>query len=79
MSASSDRYQLVQKEFDAHRLGRVDTWIEKQRRDGQSWVQVSFAIRALIGMDISYETLRRWSPEIVARERAAKVGAEDSE
>lgn len=61
MSDLSDRQQLVQARFDAKGVGPVSTWIDAQRAEGKSWAEVSFALRDLVGLAVSYETLRRWS------------------
>lgn len=57
----SDRQQLVQTRFDIHGLGPVSDWITRQRADGKSWALISRDIHDLVAMDVSYETLRRWS------------------
>lgn len=57
----SDRYQLVQARFDIHGLGPVNEWITTKRAENMSWAHISMAVRELVGMDVSYETLRRWS------------------
>jgi hypothetical protein len=56
----SDRRARVQDRFDAQGLGDVGEWLAGQRRDGLSWVDISFNLRALIDLPVSYETLRRW-------------------
>lgn len=61
MTAPSDRQQLVQAKFDALGVGDVGEWIDQQRAGGASWANISFALRDLTGMAVSYETLRRWA------------------
>lgn len=61
VTPQSDRRQLVQARFDAQNLGQVSNWIEQRREDGMSWAHISMALRDLVAMDVSYETLRRWS------------------
>lgn len=56
----SDRRGRVQDRFDAKELGDVGDWLAAKRADGQSWVDISFDLRDLIGLTVSYETLRRW-------------------
>jgi hypothetical protein len=60
MTAPSDRQQLVQARFDAQGVGPVGAWIDQQRAAGKSWAAISFALRDLVGLEVSYETLRRW-------------------
>lgn len=72
----SDRQQLVQTRFDAHGLGPVGDWIQQQRDAGKSWAAISFRIRELVALDVSYETLRRWSARDQPGQEAPGVDAE---
>lgn len=58
--APSDRRLLVQAHFDRLGLGDVGTWIEARREAHQSWARMSRDMWELTGLDVSYETLRRW-------------------
>lgn len=57
----SDRFLLVQARFDTQNLGPVGEWIAARRAEGLSWAHVSWALRDAVGVEVSYETLRRWS------------------
>lgn len=61
MNTPSDRRARVQDRFDARDLGPVSEWLADKRDEGLSWVDISFDLRELIGLTVSYETLRRWS------------------
>jgi len=55
----TDRQQLVEA-----KLGRpVVDWIQERRDAGRSWVKVSYDLAAAIGVEVSFETLRRWYEE----------------
>lgn len=58
--AQSDRRLLVQAHFDQQGLGPVGQWIQERRNERMSWGRMSRVLYELTGMDVSYETLRRW-------------------
>jgi hypothetical protein len=58
--AQSDRRLLVQAHFDRLDKGPVGQWIQDNRAAGMSWSRMSYALRDLTGLEVSYETLRRW-------------------
>jgi hypothetical protein len=57
----SDRYVLVAAKLRDLGLGTVEEWITRERNEGSSWAGVSFALRDVTGIVVSYETLRRWA------------------
>lgn len=65
---ASALYRLVQAKFDAKQLGSVSDWIDAQRAAGRSWAGISYELRDLVSVDVSYETLRRWAGGTVADE-----------
>lgn len=56
----SDRRLLVQAHFDRLGLGDVSAWITGRRAENMSWGHMSRVLWTLTGMEVSYETLRRW-------------------
>ncbi len=59
-NTQTDRFALVQHRFDVQGLGSLETWIAQHRALDRSWRDISYELKKLIGMDVSYETLRRW-------------------
>lgn len=62
-TAPSDRRLLVQAKFDLQGVGPLSEWIAARREERMAWVHISNAIHALTGMEVSYETLRRWAAQ----------------
>lgn len=58
--AQSDRRLLVQAHFDRLALGDVGAWITARREEHMSYSTMSRELWKLTGLDVSYETLRRW-------------------
>jgi hypothetical protein len=56
----SDRRLLVQANFDRLGLGDVGAWITARRSEHESWGRMSRMLWDLTGLEVSYETLRRW-------------------
>lgn len=75
MPPNSDRRARVQDRFDAQGLGPVSAWLEQKRSTGRSWVDISFDLRELIGLTVSYETLRRWSQNDIDESKNAEEEA----
>lgn len=75
MPPNSDRRERVQERFDAKGLGKVSDWLERKRSTGRSWVDISFDLRELIGLTVSYETLRRWSQNDIDESKNAEEEA----
>lgn len=63
----SDRRLLVQAYFDQRELGSVGAWITARRGEHMSWGHMSRVLWQLTGLDVSYETLRRWHQDDVDR------------
>jgi hypothetical protein len=59
----SDRRGRVQDRFDARSLGDVGDWLASKRAEGLSWATISMDLRDLVGLTVSYETLRRWGQD----------------
>lgn len=64
----SDRRLLVQAHFDRQGLGPVGQWIQERRAERMSWGRMSRVLHELTGMDVSYETLRRWYSDDMPRD-----------
>jgi len=56
----SDRRLLVQAQFDRRGLGPVGQWIKERRDENMSWGRMSRVLWDMTGVEVSYETLRRW-------------------
>jgi hypothetical protein len=60
----SDRQQLVEAALDRP----VIEWIKERREAGRSWVKLSYDLFLATGLEVSFETLRRWYAEQVTDE-----------
>lgn len=45
--------------------GGVDTYVAAKRSEGVSWRGIENAIRSEVSVDVTYQTLRGWYPELV--------------
>lgn len=52
-------------------LGRI---VANARRNGRGWRFIAREVRALSGVAVSHETLRRWFPETTPTSRVAAEG-----
>lgn len=43
----------------------VDAYVAARRGEGMSWRRIEQAIREQVSVDVTYQTLRAWYPELI--------------
>ena len=51
--------------LDALLPGGIDAYVAAKRAEGESWRRIERAIWADVNVDVTYQTLRNWYPEMV--------------
>ena len=63
MTDKSDRRRLAELLLVNKGREGLEDFVRQRRSDGKSWAEISFELRELIDVNVSYEALRRWFPD----------------
>lgn len=66
-SPTGENSPTLQRLVDTLLGGQLDAFVSERRATGRAWRLISRDIYEATKVDVTYETLRRWYPELAER------------